>query len=182
MTAALDQFLELCCAEIERRASTKTTAPWLSEGAAAFRQALATAVPLEVEQERQPVVDQLREVSSPLVDALRPAVDAFPWHAKPGHGDGGTELALGRIDQVRDLGMVNCGLMLIGAGCTYPLHDHPPQELYLPLTASGMWRVGGATNFRAYGPDELPYNNPLDVHSVKAAADEPLLAMFVLWP
>lgn len=184
MTDPLDSFLEQCCAEIERRASVQAShMPVLAEGAQAFRRALDMATPMDVEPLSQPVVAELQDLAaSPLVDGLLPAIDSFPWHKNPVHGDEGTELALGRIEYVRNFGLVNCGLMLIGAGCTYPLHSHPPQELYLPITHDGGWQVGGSTEFRPYGPDELPYNNPHDVHSVRAAEHEPLLAMFVLWP
>lgn len=182
----LDTFLDRCCLEIERRAALHASdSPALVTGAQAFRHALTAATPVEVEARSQPVVDELRDLAGqPLVDALLPVLDSadsFPWVSYPPLGDDGSQVALGRINHVRDFGEINCGLMLIGAGCTFPLHNHPPQELYLPLTESGEWRVGGSTEFRPYGSDELPYNHPHDTHSVRAG-DEPLLAMFVLWP
>lgn len=180
---ALDAFLDQCCSEIERRAVVQaSTTPVLAEGARAFRRALPLASRLEAAPGSQPVVQELYALeASPLLAALLPAIDAFPWVQYPPLGDQGNEVALGRINHVRDFGPVTCGLMLIGAGCTFPLHSHPPQELYLPIADGGTWQVGGSTDFRAYGSDELPFNNPHDVHSVKAGSAASL-SMFVLWP
>lgn len=179
----LDAFLEQCCAEIERRAEVhEATTPVLTAGAQAFRSALADATSIAGPLVTMPVVEQLHTLApSPLVSALLPALGSFPWAENPALGDNGTQVALGRIDEALDFGDVTCGLMLIGSGCAYPLHHHPPQELYLPIAGNASWRFGGSTEFRHLEVDELPYNNPNDVHSVRAG-DEPLVAMFVLWP
>ena len=84
-------------------------------------------------------------------------------------------------DGVRHLGEIQCGVVLMGAGCAYPVHDHPPQELYLPLAGRGRWRYGGASDYRELGPDDLVYNHPNDRHAI-IAGDGPLLALYVLWP
>ena len=185
-TTALDQFLVLCCAEIQRRADIAERSPdVLRQGAAAFRTALQHASVISAANDlsaTMPVLATLDSLaSSQLADAAVAVAGEIPWQPTPRVQDSSSTVGLGRIDQVRDLGGVQCGLMLVAPGEVYPEHGHPPQEIYLPIAGNGQWRCGGATDYRQLESDELVYNHPHDVHGVIAGV-EPLLAMFILWP
>lgn len=179
---ALDDFLAACASEIERRLPHATTsAVELREGHAALTAALAHSAPIVAEVTTVPVVACLAQAeSSPLVDALHAAADEVPWASSFRLDDDGDTAALAQLHQLRDLGGIACGLMLIAPDGTYPLHSHPPQELYLPIAGGGQWRFGGNDDFRRLGPDELVYNHPNDRHGVIADAT-PLVALYVLW-
>ena len=182
----LDTFLDLACGEMTRRALLQEPTPGvLRQGAEAFRRALATA---QVIGDGEPLstVPALAELSSlpeaELTEAAIAASEHVPWIPTPRlRGDDGASVALGLVDRVRDLGDVQCGLMLLGAGAAYPVHAHPPQEIYLPIAGDGRWRYGGMREYRSVSDDMLVYNNPRDVHSAIAGTD-PLLAMYILWP
>lgn len=179
---ALDDFLRSCEHEIARRlrlAATKQAE--LSSGHAAFAAALDASQPVEGERSTIPAAEHLAHGSSSELLAL--AQDAAPelsWVPSIRLDDAGTEAGLAPLNDVRTLPGTQCGLMLLRPHGTYPLHSHPPQELYLPIGGAGQWRFGGSAEFRSLAPDELVYNHPNDVHSV-VAGEEPLLALYILW-
>jgi len=109
--------------------------------------------------------------------ALAPDLSWVPTHRAT---DGGTELALAPLDRVVELGDTIVGLMYVGPGATYPLHQHPPQELYLTIAGQGRWRYGGNDHFETVGPDRTMYNHPGDLHSA-IAGPLPVVALYVLW-
>ncbi len=109
--------------------------------------------------------------------ALAPDLSWIPTHRAT---DGGTELALAPLDRVIELGDTIVGLMYVGPGATYPLHQHPPQELYLTIAGQGRWRYGGNDHFESVGPDRTLYNRPGDLHSA-IAGPLPVVALYVLW-
>ncbi len=71
--------------------------------------------------------------------------------------------------------------MLLAPSGAYPEHSHPPQEIYLPIAGGGQWRYGGAERYQLLADDALVYNHPGDRHGA-LAGDEPLLALYILWP
>ena len=70
--------------------------------------------------------------------------------------------------------------MYVDQGCAYPLHNHPPQELYLIVSGHARWRYGGSEHLVEMPPNSTLYNNPSDLHTVEAG-DTPLVALYVLW-
>lgn len=154
----------------------------LADGADRFRSALRSATPIAREPTTVPATRALAELEpSPLVDAARAAFDEIPWVASPRLADDGEQVALALLDDVRDLGAVTCGLMLISAQAEYPEHSHPPNEIYLPIAGSdSAWRHGGREGHRRLGPDTLVYNPPDAVHGT-LAGNEPVLALYILW-
>jgi hypothetical protein len=183
----LDRFLDLCCTEIERRARLAETEPVaLLDGAAAFRQALDAAPPepevAPTTLATVPVAAQLQHLSPTLIGraAVAAAVE-IPWIPSPRLDDGGANVALGIVNEVRDLGDLTCGLILVAPGSAYPEHAHPPQEIYLPISGKGSWRYGGSSEYRTLHDDLLVYNHPRDLHGT-VAGDEPLVALYILWP
>ena len=183
----LDRFLDLCCEEIARRASLAIEhRESLTAGAAAFRDALRDATPTDRGLSTVPVAQHVAglEPSAASTAAITAAAKAsqamIPWIATPRLSDDGESVALAPLDEVRDLGSLICGLMLLAPGAAYPEHEHPPHEIYLPIAGHGRWRYGGASQYQVLEPDALVYNHPNDRHGA-VADDSPLLALYVLW-
>ena len=186
-TDQLDRFLDLCCAEIERRAAIAVEhAAALTTGSAAFRRALDAATRIERAASTVPVTQHLTSLKATapwtgeITEAVQAAQGAIPWIATPRLNDGGESVALAPLDEVRDLGSLICGLMLLAPDAAYPEHDHPPHEIYLPIAGHGRWRYGGDSQYALLEPDALIYNHPNDRHGA-VAGDSPLLALYVLW-
>ncbi len=145
-----------------------------------------TAEPPQFEPSWLPVLDSTTalvadpEPTSELVLDLVDLAPALPWVPTHRATDGGTELALAPLDRVLDLGDTIVGLMYVGPGATYPLHHHPPQELYLTIAGHGRWRSGGNEGFEPVEPDRTLYNHPGDLHSAQAGP-LPVVALYVLW-
>jgi quercetin dioxygenase-like cupin family protein len=183
---ALDDFLRACEREIARRLHGQPKQGVLTAGHAAFQAALDTSEPIDAPRGSIPVAEHLGHgAAAPLLAAAQAAGPELSWIASSRLDDNGTEAGLAPLNDVRDLdrsdwGHVQCGLMLLRPHGTYPLHSHPPQELYLPISGDGQWRYGGSNDFCSLAADALVYNHPNDVHSV-VAGDEPLLALYVLW-
>jgi quercetin dioxygenase-like cupin family protein len=70
------------------------------------------------------------------------------------------------------------GATVLGPGLQYPDHHHPPEEMYLVLSA-GSWRRGDE-GWRVPGPGSLVFTPSNAVHSM-LAADTPLFAIWFLW-
>lgn len=179
----VDQLLELSCSEIERRAALHETALGvLHSGAQAFRTAISGAAALPGEIQSVPVTKHLDAIdSTPISRAVQEAAPHLSWTPSPRTHDEGNDVALAPINNVRDLGSLTCGLMLLAPGAVYPEHAHGPQEIYLSIAGGGSWRHGGDPSYRTLGNDELVYNHPRDVHST-VAGDAPVLALYILWP
>jgi hypothetical protein len=178
----LDHFLRACADEIGRRASADDgRRATLEAGARAFRDAVRNAAPRDHELSDVPVTACLDHLTAgPLVPLLLSARPEISWIATPRTSDGGIDLALAPLNDVRHLGDVTCGLILLGPGCSYPEHAHPPHEIYLPIAGAGRWRYGSDPSYRELGSAALVYNQPHNVHAIQAQTD-PLLALYVLW-
>ncbi len=152
-------------------------------GAEALGLAIDRARPLAYEPTRLPVLDSLGSLDTdePLAAELAEVAPDLRWVPTPRADDGGTELALAPLNDLFDLGSTIVGLMYVGPGATYPLHHHPPQELYLTIAGTGRWRFGGNADFRPIGPDRTLYNHPGDPHSAIAGPTSPVVALYVLW-
>ena len=74
-------------------------------------------------------------------------------------------------------GDLRVGVSLVAPGIMYPDHHHPPEELYLALTA-GEWRQDRGPWFSP-GPNGIVYNTPNILHGMRAT-DEPQLAVWAL--
>lgn len=82
-------------------------------------------------------------------------------------GDGGLE--------VRD--DVRMGVSLLAPNTVYPDHHHPPEEVYVALSA-GEWRQEDGP-WTEPGPGGLIYNPPDILHAMRSGA-APLLAIWTL--
>ena len=150
-------------------------------GAARFAQALARSTPLPFEPAWLDVLETVHAVdATPLGRQFTDVAPLLPWTPTTRSSDGGVDLALAPLERVRDMGELTVGIMYVRPGRQYPLHHHPPHELYLTIAGRADWRFGGHDDFRSIGPDATIYNRPDDLHSA-IAGDTPLVALYVLW-
>jgi quercetin dioxygenase-like cupin family protein len=71
------------------------------------------------------------------------------------------------------------GASLLAPGVVYPDHDHPPEEIYLVLSA-GDW-FNRKRGWYTPGAGGAVHHPPGIVHAMRAGAT-PLLAIWCLWP
>lgn len=71
------------------------------------------------------------------------------------------------------------GASLLAPGVVYPDHDHPPEEIYLVLSA-GDW-FNRHAGWYTPGAGGAVYHPPGIVHAMRAGTT-PLLAIWCLWP
>ena len=69
------------------------------------------------------------------------------------------------------------GVTLMAPHVLYPVHDHPPEEVYLPLTSGHWWNAG--MDWNEPGPGGTIYNPPGIAHAMRSGA-KPLLALWLL--
>ena len=177
----IEQFLAAASAQLTDRARPGIE----QEAAAVLASALARSSPIDFEPSSVPVLDSLPSVETEGPGSLSAQFVAvaphLPWVPTRRAADEGRHFGLALLDRTRDLGDLTLGIMYVGRGAQYPLHHHPPQELYLTIAGQAQWRHGGAEEFVPYGPGSLIYNHPDDLHS-SIAGDSPLVALFLLWP
>lgn len=188
------QFMNRCAERLVERAAAADAASEAATGARAFQAAVAASTPLPCRPASVPVVDatvgriDTGPDGGPLAAALVAVTPLLPWVPTFRATDEGTEFGLALFDKMRDLGGLTAGLMWVGPGCQYPLHHHPPQELYLTLTGRARFRWGGAKDLRPVEPDATLYNHPDDWHTSIAEGDDgahggaPFVALYVTWP
>lgn len=70
------------------------------------------------------------------------------------------------------------GATVIAPGVLYPDHTHPPEEVYLSLTAGDWWNA--RMDWTDPGPDGLIYNPPGIMHAMRARPGQPFLALWFL--
>lgn len=193
-TRAIEAFLTECARALvevagvdpERRSRAERGAAErgaVERGAGVFSAALARSKPTPERYEPSwltvlETVDQLDD--EPLARLFASVAPLLPWVPSPRSDDGGTTMALALLDTTRDFGSVRVGLMYLAPETQYPLHSHPPQELYLTVAGTARWRHGGHDDLRSIGPRRPVYNNPDDLHTA-IADDGPVVALYVLW-
>jgi len=69
------------------------------------------------------------------------------------------------------------GISLMEAGIRYPMHQHPPHEIYFVLSEGEWYQEGNGWSTPGIGG--LVYNPPDILHAMRAG-DQPLLALWVL--
>jgi hypothetical protein len=123
-------------------------------------------------------------VTGTLAVALAAIEPGLRWFRRPGArtGDGGFGDKHANAVIVGDGGLevrrdVTVGVSLMAPHTTYPDHHHPPEEIYVALSA-GEWRQG-AGSWHAPGPGGLVHNAPDVVHAMRSL-DAPLLAIWCL--
>lgn len=126
------------------------------------------------------VVDEILGTEAELPSDLRKLFVELVWEPTFRAQDGGHDYALAVLTDLLGLASTQAGIMLVGSGRQYPVHQHPPPEIYLVLHGTGRWRSGGSDDYIPIEPGEIVVNRPGDVHSV-IAEDGPVAALYVLW-
>jgi len=151
------------------------------EAGVALSNAVRSATPIEFTTKSVPCVASINDAKdtelSRRVGALSPHLSWEPSHRL---SDAGETTGLMRANAMLELGEVIVGFLYVDRHQTYPEHEHEPQELYLILSGTAEWRHGGNEHYESIGPGQSFYNKPFDRHGVRVA-DEPLLALYVLW-
>ena len=115
-----------------------------------------------------------------LAQQLIQLSDYLPWTESPRTPGMGNRIALCIFNNLFELKRHTVGLLYLDPHLAYPEHNHPPPELYLTLSGTASWRYGGCDSYRVVSAGNLLYNNPFDLHGVRAE-DTPLLALYLLW-
>lgn len=153
----------------------------IAEGAQIFRTAIETAATIPYEPQILPALGNLdRVVDTARAREFAELAPSMRWVQSHRWNDDGAQRALCVLSKAFELPNLEAGVMYVDQGCTYPLHNHPPQEMYLTISGSARWRYGGAETLTEVEPDTTLYNHPLDFHTVEAG-ETPLVAMYVLW-
>ncbi len=118
-----------------------------------------------------------------LMAALRQAAPGFHWRQNPNYlttldqdylsGYAFTEF-VGEVAPLAHEGL-RIGLLLIGPDRHYPEHNHPAEEIYLPLTPASWWRAG--EDWRDLDGGHVIHHAPWRVHATKTGGG-PLLALY----
>lgn len=68
------------------------------------------------------------------------------------------------------------GVSIAAPGAVYPIHSHPPEELYLILTESAFYNTGKP--WAEHSPGQTFYNEPGIFHAMRAET-RPMLAIWI---
>jgi len=71
-----------------------------------------------------------------------------------------------------------CGVMLLGAHVTYPLHHHEAEEMYVPLSGTADWKLG-LHPWEALAPGSVIHHPSNESHAMRTG-ESALLALY-LW-
>ena len=176
-TQRINAFLLRCSETLASLADD----PVAVEAASRFAQALDRSTSKTYEPSWLPALDSIDLVDpSPLAQDFAALAPALPWMPTVRASDDGADFALAPLNSTLDLGELTAGIMYVRPGRQYPLHQHPPQELYLTISGEARWRFGGHEDFRPIGPLSILYNHPNDRHSA-IAGSTPLVALYLLW-
>lgn len=169
-------LLEAADETIERAACDE-----IEQGARELRDAIEIAAAVPYQSQVLPVLRNLDKVDgSARAEQFVEFAPDLRWVQSHRWDDGGEQRALCVLSEAFELPRLEVGIMYVDQGCAYPLHSHPPQELYLVVSGCARWRYGGSEHLVEMPPNSTLYNNPLDIHTVEAG-DTPLVALYVLW-
>lgn len=118
-----------------------------------------------------------------VADSLAPLLPRLHWRQRGPSDDaafdgGHANAVLVGTGGLAAAGPYMIGLSLAAPGVAYPLHDHPPEELYLVLSP-GDFRHGDS-GWAPVAPGGTFTNTPGLIHAMRAGPDRPLLALWVL--
>jgi len=133
---------------------------------------------------RFPVCELLDVVLSPttaLDRAFRAIAPALTWYRRPG-GDARFQAGHANTMLVGPNGLeprkdLWVGATLMAPNIEYPVHHHPPEEVYLVLSEGDWWRDG--TGWFTPGVGGTLYNQPHVRHAMRSHG-HPLFALWAL--
>jgi mannose-6-phosphate isomerase-like protein (cupin superfamily) len=131
-----------------------------------------------------PVCTFLEEVlapATPLHAALRAIASDLTWYRRPGGDDrfqqGHANTILLGPNGLEARADLRIGATLMAPNIDYPVHHHPPEEIYLVLSEGDWWRDG--TGWFTPGVGGTLYNQP-DIRHAMRSHSRPLFALWAL--
>ena len=137
---------------------------------------------------RLPVCDwiapALAAQPSPLADSFAALQHQLGWARRKSADPANTAFWTGHANAMilgpgglEERGDVWVGATVMAPGTLYPDHNHPPAEVYLPLSPGEWWNA--AMDWTDPGPDGFIYNPPGILHAMRAG-EKPFLALWFL--
>ncbi|MBI0330580.1 dimethylsulfonioproprionate lyase family protein [Burkholderia plantarii] len=120
---------------------------------------------------------------APLAAGFARLAPALRWYRRPtGEPDPAFESGHANAIVIGGAGLATLGAMIVGVsllapGIAYPMHRHPPDEVYVVMSDGEWWRDG--TAWWTPGPGALVHNRGGELHAMRAAAT-PLFAIWFL--
>jgi hypothetical protein len=179
LQAALDLLCRSVAADRARSADTERVRAIVAE-----RLRRVPAPGSGREPVRFPICNLLGEALapvSPLNAALRAIAAELAWYRRPG-GDEQFQQSHANTMLVGPNGLepredLWIGATLMAPNTDYPVHHHPPEEIYLVLSEGDWWREG--TGWFTPGIGGTLYNQPNVRHAMRSHA-RPLFALWAL--
>jgi hypothetical protein len=187
LQAVLDLLCRSVAADAARSAETERVLRIVGERLPIRRDAGPRAEP----PMRLPVCALLDEVlldgtgapATPIHAAFRAIEPELTWYCRK-NGDGDDRfrschanamlVGPGGIERREDLWI---GATLMAPNTDYPLHHHPPEEVYLVLSAGEWWKE--STGWFTPGPGGTVHNAPDALHAFRSNS-RPLFALWAL--
>jgi len=127
------------------------------------------------------LLDAVLAPATPLHRALAAIASDLTWYRRPGGDDRFQEshantmlVGPNGLEPREDLWI---GATLMAPNADYPVHHHPPEEIYLVLSEGEWWRAG--TGWFTPGIGGTLYNRP-DVRHAMRSLERPLFALWAL--
>lgn len=138
--------------------------------------------------DRLPVCDwiapALAAQNSPLAASFGALQHRLSWSrrrsadpANKAYWDGHANAMILGPGGIEDRSDIWVGATVMAPGTLYPDHNHPPAEVYLPLSAGEWWNAG--MDWTDPGLSGFIYNPPGILHAMRAG-DKPFLALWFL--
>jgi hypothetical protein len=127
------------------------------------------------------LLDQVLASATPLHMAVREIVRDLIWYRRAG-GDARFQASHANTMLMGPNGLearedLWIGASLMAPNTDYPVHHHPPEEIYLVLTEGDWWRDG--TGWFTPGVGGTLYNSPNIRHAMRSHT-RPLFALWAL--
>jgi len=180
LQAALDQLCRSVAADAARSADTERVLRIVEDRL----QTVAEGDPVLAEPVRPPVCALLEDVlapATPLHAALKAVIPDLTWYRRAGGDDRFQEshantmlVGPGGLEHREDVWV---GATLMAPNTDYPIHHHPPEEIYLVLSEGDWWREG--SGWFTPGTGGTLYNTPNVRHAMRSGP-RPLFALWAL--
>jgi mannose-6-phosphate isomerase-like protein (cupin superfamily) len=179
LQSLLDQLCRSIAADAARSAETERVMNCVAARLGSVPAGVTPPAPV-----RFPVCDLLDQAllpETPLSAALRAISADLAWYRRPG-GDARFQQSHANTVLVGPNGLepredLWIGATLLAPNTDYPIHHHPPEEVYLVLSEGDWWREG--TGWFTPGIGGTLYNPPDVRHAMRSQA-RPLLALWAL--
>ncbi|WP_395022628.1 dimethylsulfonioproprionate lyase family protein [Dongia sp.] len=179
----LQAVLDLLCRSVAADAARSADTARVLERVEARLGSMPEAEPAP-QPVRFPICDLLDEalvLSTPLNAAVREIAADLTWYRRPG-GDERFQQSHANTMLVGPNGLepredLWIGATLLAPHTDYPVHHHPPEEIYLVLSEGDWWREG--TGWFTPGIGGTLYNQPNVRHAMRSHA-RPLFALWAL--